>query len=140
MATNPSSTFLEPPPAYDHMYESDDDRQAPSSAPSFRGQLAARAAPWSILTLNDLIEYSTYKASGKGLYSSANIAEDGRINVDMRLNKALPELPPGYANPVREFAVNPSVPLGASPREEDKIPRMSIVVMIVGSRGMSRMT
>jgi sterol 3beta-glucosyltransferase len=90
------------------------------------------------LAMTDIstIDPALYKSSGKGLKSSVNISEEGRINVSMHFNKRLPDLPPHYAHPVREFAVdhsfaNPTVGV----REGGTVPRMSIVVMIVGSRG-----
>lgn len=52
---------------------------------------------------------------------------DGRIAVSLDLKKKLPDLPKDYANPVREFAVD---------EEWHTAPPMSIVIMIVGSRGM----
>jgi sterol 3beta-glucosyltransferase len=83
-----------------------------------------------------IIDPALYKSSGKGLKSSVNMSEDGRINVSMHFNKRLPDLPPHYAYPIREFAIdhgfaNPTVGI----RQEGTIPRMSIVIMIVGSRG-----
>lgn len=64
---------------------------------------------------------------GKGLASSAEVTPDGRIVISIDLKKKLPDLPKDYANPVREFAIDKSDWSGAPP--------MSIVIMIVGSRG-----
>ncbi|QRW26844.1 glycosyltransferase family 1 protein [Rhizoctonia solani] len=73
------------------------------------------------------INYASYKALGKGLSSSANMTPDGRIVITLDLHKKLPDLPKDYANPVREYAVD---------RVDWRIaPPMSIVIMIVGSRG-----
>ena len=72
-------------------------------------------------------DYSEYRASGKGLLSKARVTEDGRIAISLDLKRALPDLPPDYAREVKEFAI-----------DEDKyreVPRMNIVIMIVGSRG-----
>jgi sterol 3beta-glucosyltransferase len=55
----------------------------------------------------------------------------------MYLNEQLPELPPGYAIPVREFAVDPNLVATTSGQCGGRVPRMSIVIMIVGSRGLS---
>jgi sterol 3beta-glucosyltransferase len=94
-----------------------------------------------------LVDYSQYASSGKGLHSSARITEDGRITVALDLKQALPDLPSGYANSVREFAVDPQLktaPEETRPgleiegvREGGKIPRLNVVIMIVGSRGWS---
>jgi sterol 3beta-glucosyltransferase len=83
-----------------------------------------------------IVDPASYKSSGKGLKSSVNMSEDGRINVSMHFNKRLPDLPPHYAHPIREFAIdhgfaNPAVGI----RQGGTVPRMSIVIMIVGSRG-----
>jgi len=90
-----------------------------------------------------LEEYISFATAGKGLASSARVTEDGRILVTLDLKKALPDLPPNYANPVREFAIDPSlgIHLGGileppGVREGGKIPKLNIVIMIVGSRGM----
>lgn len=87
-------------------------------------------------------EYISFATAGKGLASTARITDDGRIIVSLDLKKALPDLPQDYANPVREFAIDPS--LGKylegilekqEVREGGRIPKMNIVIMIVGSRG-----
>ena len=93
------------------------------------------------------IDYSQYALSGRGLDSSARITEDGRITVTLDLKQALPDLPSGYANNVHEFAIDPQLKLktGETPfgleieglTEGGKIPRLSIVLLIVGSRGRS---
>ena len=93
------------------------------------------------------IDYSQYALSGRGLDSSARITEDGRITVTLDLKQALPDLPSGYANDVQEFAIDPQLkgkteetPFGLGIEdltEGGKIPRLSIVLMIVGSRGWS---
>jgi sterol 3beta-glucosyltransferase len=93
------------------------------------------------------IDYSQYALSGRGLDSSARITEDGRITVALDLKQALPELPSGYANSVREFAIDPQLKADAEGTpsgleiggiiEGGKIPHLSVVIMIVGSRGQS---
>ena len=85
--------------------------------------------------------------SGRGLDSSARITEDGRITVALDLKQALPDLPSGYANSVREFAIDPQLkektqetPSGleiGGITEGGKVPRLSVLIMIVGSRGRS---
>lgn len=66
------------------------------------------------------------------------MAQDGRINVALDLKNTLPDLPADYANSIREFAVDSSFGKGdTGPREDGKVPKLSIVIMIVGSRGMS---
>ena len=81
----------------------------------------------SYLSNNQHQDYAAYKAIGKGLSSSAEVTPDGRIVISLDLKKKLPDLPKNYANPVREFAIDKSDWSGAPP--------MSIVIMIVGSRG-----
>ncbi|KAG8929704.1 hypothetical protein FRC02_005216 [Tulasnella sp. 418] len=77
----------------------------------------------SVLGLN----YSAYHASGKGLASSARVSDDGRIVISLDLKQKLPELPESYAKNVREYAVDKLT--------YDSPPKLSIVIMIVGSRG-----
>ncbi|KZO92404.1 glycosyltransferase family 1 protein [Calocera viscosa TUFC12733] len=76
---------------------------------------------------NPGINYSEYKATGKGLLSSARVTPDGRIVISLRLKQALPDLPKDYANPVEETGIDTS--------HEPHIPPLNIVIMIVGSRG-----
>ncbi|KAF8589708.1 glycosyltransferase family 1 protein [Ramaria rubella] len=72
------------------------------------------------------VEYAEYRLVGKGLDSFARVTPDGRISISLDLKNKLPDLPLGYANPVKEFAVDENY---------DKPPRINIVIMIVGSRG-----
>jgi len=92
------------------------------------------------------VDYSQYKLSGRGLDSSAQITDDGRITVALDLKQALPDLPSGYANSVREFAVDPELKvktevtpsgLEIGGAKGGGIPHLSVVVIIVGSRGQS---
>jgi hypothetical protein len=80
-----------------------------------------------LLTYNLVPNYSEYKATGTGLVSEARVTEDGRIAISLDLKQELPDLPAEYAQDVKEFAIDHK-----SWRE---VPRLSIVVMIVGSRG-----
>lgn len=64
---------------------------------------------------------------GKGLSSFARVEEDGRIVISLDLAKKLPDLPENHALNVEEFAVDSS--------HWKDVPRMNIVIMIVGSRG-----
>ncbi|KAJ4479995.1 glycosyltransferase family 1 protein [Lentinula aciculospora] len=73
------------------------------------------------------INYAEYIQTGKGLFSSARIDPDGRIIVSLDLKKKLPDLPPDYAPEVHEFGIDASKWM--------QYPLMSIVIMIVGSRG-----
>jgi hypothetical protein len=68
-------------------------------------------------------------STGKGLVSFARVTEDGRIIVSLDLKKKLPDLPKEYAKDVKEFAVDE--------RGWRDVPRMNVVIMIVGSRGTS---
>ncbi|KIO22728.1 glycosyltransferase family 1 protein [Tulasnella calospora MUT 4182] len=71
--------------------------------------------------------YNNYQSIGKGLASSAQLTKDGQILVSLDLKKKLPELPSDHAAPVKEFAVDRAT--------SSQAPPMSIVIMIVGSRG-----
>ncbi|KAI3615744.1 glycosyltransferase family 1 protein [Moniliophthora roreri] len=71
------------------------------------------------------VDYGKYVKYGKGLDSKARIQRDGSILVTLKLKENVPDLPPNYAKDVKEFAVDRS-----GWRE---FPRMSIVIMIVGS-------
>ncbi|KAL1740842.1 glycosyltransferase family 1 protein [Schizophyllum fasciatum] len=73
------------------------------------------------------IDYAEWKAIGKGLVSAARVAPDGRIGVTLDLKEKLPDLPEDHAPQVAEFAVDEG--------NWQTYPRMSIVIMIVGSRG-----
>jgi hypothetical protein len=75
-----------------------------------------------------LPEYERYEATGKGLISSARLTEDGRISILLDLQQTLPDIPKDYANEVKEYAIDTISYSDAPP--------MSIVIMIVGSRGM----
>ncbi|KZV78558.1 UDP-Glycosyltransferase/glycogen phosphorylase [Exidia glandulosa HHB12029] len=71
-------------------------------------------------------KYSEWTVSGDGLNSAARVEEDGRIAVSLRLNKALPDLPV-LNRVVDEFGVDEG--------DWRSCPPLSIVIMIVGSRG-----
>ncbi|KAG8934417.1 hypothetical protein FRC01_003090 [Tulasnella sp. 417] len=73
------------------------------------------------------VAYSKYQSVGKGLASTAQLTEDGQILVSLDLKKELPELPSDHAAPVKEFAIDRAA--------SSQAPPMSIVIMIVGSRG-----
>ncbi|KDQ59788.1 glycosyltransferase family 1 protein [Jaapia argillacea MUCL 33604] len=82
---------------------------------------------------NPKVDFAEYTSSGKGLASSARVTSDGRIVVSLDLRKHLPELPDdgsSYAQDVKEFAVDEKVE-----GKEGDVPRLNIVIMIVGSRG-----
>jgi len=80
-----------------------------------------------ISLIRSYLAYNTYKAIGKGLISSARISDDGRIIISLDLKKKLPDLPDGYANEVKEYAVDE--------KTYTQPPNLAIVIMIVGSRG-----
>ena len=85
------------------------------------------SSPEFIAKLARSPDYAEWKADGKGLSSAARVARDGRINVSLKLKRKLPDLPEDYAPVVDEFAVDKG-------RWFD-CPPLSIVIMIVGSRG-----
>jgi sterol 3beta-glucosyltransferase len=80
-------------------------------------------------SLNFCLDYAEYKAAGKGLASFARVSDDGRIIISLDLKQKLPDLPKDYAKPVKEFAFDE--------KTWRDVPRMNIVIMIVGSRGTS---
>jgi hypothetical protein len=57
-----------------------------------------------------LVDYSTYRLTGPGLSSLARLSPDGRISIDLSLAHALPSLPEGYANDVKEDGVEVQLP------------------------------
>lgn len=76
-------------------------------------------------------DYATYTSTGTGLASYATLGPDGRITVNLDLKKPLPDLPRDYSRSVAEFAVDQT-------KDGWKdVPKLSIVIMIVGSRGAS---
>jgi len=64
-----------------------------------------------------------------GLDSAASINPDGRISLQFDLKEGVPHMPQEHAQDVEEFAVDE--------KGWNVCPKMNIVVMIVGSRGMS---
>ncbi|EIW85621.1 glycosyltransferase family 1 protein [Coniophora puteana RWD-64-598 SS2] len=103
--------------------------KAPPSPPASSEKEAEfyRDVELGTIRTNPQIHYAEYEAIGEGLSSNARLTDDGRIVVSLKLTQALPELPQEYAPDVQEFAVD----------EENwrEVPPMSIVIMIVGSRG-----
>ncbi|KAG8888197.1 hypothetical protein FRB98_008215 [Tulasnella sp. 332] len=81
----------------------------------------------SVDEMNPVIDYNRYKAVGKGLVSSAEITDGGRIAMSLDLRQPLADLPPEYAQSVQEYGVDRTNFATA--------PAMNIVIMIVGSRG-----
>ena len=67
---------------------------------------------------------------GRGLDSRARIDPDGSIVISLNVKESLPDLTSDHADEVEEFAVDKS--------RQGQVPKMSIVVMIVGSRGTRR--
>ncbi|KAG8692141.1 hypothetical protein FRC09_011426, partial [Ceratobasidium sp. 395] len=109
-----------------HMRENPSDNVAPKGSKAEVPEGTTTIEIGSIQT-SPAINYAAYKAIGKGLSSSARVTEDGRIVISLDMKKKLPDLPRDYANPVREYAID----------KEDwhTAPPMSVVIMIVGSRG-----
>ncbi len=66
---------------------------------------------------------------GKNLSTKANIHDDGRVNLSLACQNELQDLPDDHARPVREYAVDSNW---------GDCPPLSIVIMIVGSRGLPR--
>jgi hypothetical protein len=93
-----------------------------------------------------------YTLSGSHLSSLARISSDGRLVVDLDLvaDARLPDLDPAaYANDVAEPDVEPEPPAApegtsegpagqqTSSRWEGVVPKLNILILIVGSRGSS---
>lgn len=83
--------------------------------------------PFDAIACLRSVDYAEWKAIGKGLVSAARVAPDGRIGVTLDLKERLPDLPEDHAPQVAEFGVDEG--------NWQKYPSMSIVIMIVGSRG-----
>lgn len=88
----------------------------------------------------------SYTLTGSHLSSLARISSDGRLVVDLNLlhDRRLPELPGGYAQDVKEPDVEPEPPAvmagdekhaGSSSRWEGRVPKLNVLILIVGSRG-----
>ncbi|KZV90217.1 UDP-Glycosyltransferase/glycogen phosphorylase [Exidia glandulosa HHB12029] len=71
-------------------------------------------------------KYSEFKVSGDGLKSAARVERDGRIAVSLKLHKKLPDMPV-LNRIISEFGVDEG--------NWRDCPPLSIVIMIVGSRG-----
>ena len=76
------------------------------------------------------MKFGGCSVTAEGLDSTAFVTEDGRIDVEVDLRKTLPELP----------VVTPTTPVDLAQYNayEKQMPKMNIVVMIVGSRGEQR--
>lgn len=81
------------------------------------------------MTLDVIPDYAEYKSFGEGLDSNAYVTKDGRLDIAIDLKRKLPDISRDLGPDVEEFAVDKSKPLG--------VPPMNIVIMIVGSRGLS---
>lgn len=70
--------------------------------------------------------YTELSSQGKNLSTNAKVHTDGRINLSLACARELPELPHNHTWPVAEPAIDVNW---------RSCPRMSVVIMIVGSRG-----
>lgn len=73
-----------------------------------------------------------YSLSTASLSSTASL-EDGRLLLDLRLAKGLPELPKWWANDAVEEHLE--VAPASSEGWKGKVPRLNVLILIVGSRG-----
>ena len=73
-------------------------------------------------------DYAKFVSAGKGLELAARVSNDGRISVKFDLKKGTANISHDYAVSVKEFAID---------SQWKDCPRMNIVIMIVGSRGMN---
>jgi hypothetical protein len=89
---------------------------------SVRSRQRAKLCPLRIIS-----DYADWTKAGPGLESRASLDAGGMINIWVDLKKVLPDLPPDYARPVKEWATDPE--------ESEKCPPLNIVIFIVGSRG-----
>ncbi|KAG7094782.1 hypothetical protein E1B28_005597 [Marasmius oreades] len=71
--------------------------------------------------------FAHYTKAGRGLESNACIKRDGSISISLKVKKRLPDLPSDHAKGVHEFAVDKD--------GWKNVPKLNIVIMIVGSRG-----
>ncbi|KAL7411250.1 hypothetical protein BDY24DRAFT_397194 [Mrakia frigida] len=81
------------------------------------------------------IDFSSFSMKGKGLSSLARLNVDGRIAVDLALAKSLPDLPNGYAPEVEEDGVEVERTDLSGGARFGGVPKLSILICIVGSRG-----
>ncbi|KAL1716746.1 glycosyltransferase family 1 protein [Schizophyllum commune] len=104
-------------------------RDPEASPPAYEasGSRSRSQSPRPVTVNGTDINYAEWKAIGKGLVSAARVAPDGRIGVTLDLKERLPDLPEDHAPQVSEFGVDEG--------NWQKYPSMSIVIMIVGSRG-----
>ncbi|KAJ8093380.1 hypothetical protein PM082_020237 [Marasmius tenuissimus] len=128
--TNPDANFAR----HNTNFHSHSQNMPPASphASSSRVQLQPRGSvTHSVVSESDATlhrkSYSRYSKLGKGLESSANLEPDGSISISLNLKKKIPDLPKDYAQEVDEFGVDHS--------PGRVVPKMCIVIMIVGSRG-----
>jgi len=92
-------------------------------------QLVGIIALCSVLGfLLSLSDYAEYVTQGKGLDSVASIRPDGRISLHFDLKDDVSDMSPEHGQDVEEFAVDE--------KGWNMCPKMNIVIMIVGSRGM----
>lgn len=82
-----------------------------------------------IRAFTTFLDYSKYLTQGKGLDSAASIDPDGRISLQFDLKEGMANMPPEHAQDVEEFAVDE--------KGWSVCPKINVVIMIVGSRGMS---
>lgn len=75
---------------------------------------------------------------GKGLSSLARLKADGTIAVDLSLAKSLPDLPKDYAPEVEEDGVEIERTELTGGARFGGVPKLSILICIVGSRGELR--
>lgn len=76
--------------------------------------------------LESALDYATFESTGQGLTSAIRLAPHGRLDVDIKLKEDLPDLPEDHAPDVVEVGID---------ENWKNFPRMSILCMIVGSRG-----
>ncbi|KAF9262252.1 glycosyltransferase family 1 protein [Marasmius fiardii PR-910] len=114
------------PPIPLHMQELDDKEDFPAIYHDGKSlNSAGDSATGSRASL--FSRFVQFTKVGRGLESRARLERDGSIAISLTLKKKLPDLPVDHAQKVQEFAVD-----GTGWRN---VPKLNIVIMIVGSRG-----
>lgn len=94
----------------------------------------AEHAPPSLLAARDPTHF---EVASSDLKASARLRWDGRIEMSFDAKKKLPDLPPDYLAPDEAEPDVESIRPGRSGRDRYQVPKLNILLLIVGSRGES---
>lgn len=89
-------------------------------------------SPDPLSPLSDEADPPAYTLSTASLSSTASL-EDGRLLLDLRLAKGLPDLPKWWANDAVEEHLETAP--ASSEGWKGKVPKLKVLILIVGSRG-----